>query len=400
MDTQKKDSKLHKSDSSSRSGKVVLGLTFGLESLVAAYLLKIQKYDLIAVTISNHLNLPEEKQSSLFSCHLGLSKIEFLKNFCKNLNIPHIVETVGSEFEESVVDPWIADKLVGRKSRVCWMCHDLKMHRLYQKMLDLDADFVATGHYAKIYQDEKNGKAYIHTANELEFDQSPYLSRLPHKIITKLILPFSELTKKDVLKLALNFGLTNHNNSTPFSECFLNNEMIYELLAKRVPLSFVEGGELFSSNQSPLGTHKGIFNYTVGNSLSVNDHQSALVVGHYNLSNHRVTLVPQEYFIRGVHLLVKCNISYGASLSNPFNGFIHEMGNQWIECWVVPKSISTVAIYLKKPVKKVPGELVTIFKNKIKNSKVLLIGEIRILPIPLSAESDNNDENSDPLLSF
>jgi tRNA-specific 2-thiouridylase len=105
------------------------------------------------------------------------------------------------EFKEEVVDSWMSARLSGVKSNHCLSCHELRMRLLYQKMLDLDAQGMATGHMAKIFKNAVNNTVYVHSSNDEEHDQSSLLSRLPHEVLNKLILPLSDLQQKEIEKL-------------------------------------------------------------------------------------------------------------------------------------------------------------------------------------------------------
>lgn len=176
MDVKKKISDTYNSDKNGLKGSVVIGLTTSVDSLASAYLLKVQKYDLIAVTVVTGWETQSLNPEKNFSCHFSEEKLEFLKSFCHRLNISHFVEKVTSEFKYSVIDPWLGEKIVGKRSHACWDCHELRLRTLHQKMLDFNASHLATGHYAKVFRHEHNGTVFVHSSNDPDFDQSVKLS--------------------------------------------------------------------------------------------------------------------------------------------------------------------------------------------------------------------------------
>ena len=156
MDAKKKISDVYNPDKHGLKERVVLGLTTSIDSLSAAYLLKVQKYDIIAVTVVPGWEFQGVDADKSFACTFPQSKLDFLKSFCQRLNIPHHVERISSEFKDLVIDPWLTDKIVGKKSKLCWNCHELRMRTLYQKMIDFEATLLATGHYAKIFKHDQH----------------------------------------------------------------------------------------------------------------------------------------------------------------------------------------------------------------------------------------------------
>src|SRR5690606_20976009 len=108
----------------------------------------------------------------------------------------------------------------------------------------LGAKFLATGHYAKLFRHEGRDTFYVHTSNDERHDQSSYLARLPHDILSHLMLPLSDLTKKEVLKLADNFGLQADETGLKMHECLKDSKMTLEFLEQTLPERFRQEGEI------------------------------------------------------------------------------------------------------------------------------------------------------------
>src|SRR5690606_10147996 len=114
------------------------------DSYVCAYLLKIQNYEVFAVTILPEADVFGNQQDKILSCHLNESKLKQVQEFCQQLKIPHHTVKGKGEFREEVLEQWIAAKVTGSVSNACWACHDLRLRLLYLKSVELGAKFLAT----------------------------------------------------------------------------------------------------------------------------------------------------------------------------------------------------------------------------------------------------------------
>jgi len=154
--------------------KVVLGMSGGVDSSVSAALLLTQGYEVIGITMKLRDEVSPDAQS--IAEHLGIS---------------HYVMDLSSEFKKKIVDYFISEYSIGRTPNPCVRCNEyIKFEALLKKASELGADFIATGHYAKI---EPNGKKYIlKKGNALKKEQSYFLARLPQRILSKTLFPLGD----------------------------------------------------------------------------------------------------------------------------------------------------------------------------------------------------------------
>jgi tRNA-specific 2-thiouridylase len=384
MDMKKKLDDIYNPDKGDQKSKVVIGLSGGIISYVTAYLLKIQKYELVAVTISNSWEDYSGDVSQVFSCHNDTKKIDEIKEFCHKLGIPHHVVKASNEFKETVIEPWLADKLLGRFPRPCWNCHALRMKLLYEKMLEVGANHMATGHFAKLFRHQSHGTVFVHTSNDEQHDQSALLSRLPHDILNSLVLPLSDLSKNEVLKLAENFGFTQDNKKIAFQSCLKWSDEIAQLVIKKIPKKFIKGGEITSEDSiQSYGRHDGVFFHTFGEEYEyqVSGKPMKGYFGNYAYSEKRMILYDADYFLRDKFVLTNCIMSEEVSWVEPLKGFVLLPHLEFAECWIHLKPLGCVLIEMSEKHKLLNGQILGIVKKKGKNSKIFLTGEVLLLKI-------------------
>jgi tRNA-specific 2-thiouridylase len=403
MDNIKKFEGSYNPDNKDRKERVVLGLTVSVESLVSAYLLKIQKYDLIALTVVNSWETYQGDQGQILSCHLNPDKLSFLQDFCHKLGIPHHLIDLRDEFHEMVIEKWISDKVVGQTPNQCWNCHDLRMRQLHLKKQELGAAYLATGHYGKVFNSGSDHGPFVHSSNDDHHDQSHLLARLPPEILSSLLLPLADISSKEVLKLAENFGIVASPLPVKFNHCLKSSKEVDLSFEKNVAKSLIKNGEIleFGVKQSLL-RHEGVHHHQIGEPLSNKDQQmdSSKVMGEYSFTENNIILIDESLFFRSKIVLINCQSSKDINFIEPFKAVLKISENESVDCWVYPKTLSTVYLELSEKVKITPNLIVTILKKKGRNAKVLLSGEIKFHLVDLVKEGEQHEGTSNPLLDF
>lgn len=359
---------------------IVVGLSGGLNSAVAAMLLKIQKIDLIAVTIDSGQNLGIDPDKN-FACHLTTERMQQIKDFCHALNIPHYVISGADAFSEQVMERWMSQKICGAIKDQCFNCHKMRMAFLYEKMKELGAERMATGHFAKIYLNPTTQEVTISSANDETHDQSDLLANIPREILKHLVLPLSDLSMKEVLKLAENFSIGLKNNHLQIHQCFPESIELKEFLESKVAPSLRESGDIYDLGRTHhLGQHHGIHQLEFNKDLSFINRNHAgnnqYRMAKFSMRDKTVEMAPPSYFINGGCHLTSCDFQQGVDLSIPFKAYAL-INEELIECMVYPKNLSSVYVELEKNTTLSLGERVTIYKKKGKNSKVILSGIIK-----------------------
>ncbi len=234
---------------------VVVGMSGGVDSSVAAYLLKEQGYHVIGVT----MQIWQEEENGC----CGLSAIEDARRVAYDLDIPHYVMNFRNEFKEKVIDYFIDEYLHGRTPNPCIACNRyVKWESLLRRSRDIGADYIATGHYARIDQLE-NGRYSLKCSKTSAKDQTYALYNLTQEQLKHTLMPVGEYTKEEIRGIAGKIKLQVADKPDSQDICFVPDgdyaEFIEETLGTELPT-----GNFVTTDGKILGPHKGITHYTVG----------------------------------------------------------------------------------------------------------------------------------------
>ncbi len=226
----------------SKNKKVVVAMSGGVDSSVAAALLKKQGHDVIGVTMK------------LFGC--STSAAEDARRVANKLGIPHYVLNFKDVFRRKVIADFVSEYDRGRTPNPCVRCNELiKFGALLKKAQQLGAGMIATGHYARISKG-RNGRYLLKKGIDGKKDQSYFLYPLSQKALSKSVFPLGGLTKDKVRKLAKKFGLNVADKPESQEICFVEG-----------PISAFfrpEPGDIVDVNGKVIGRHKGYQLYTIG----------------------------------------------------------------------------------------------------------------------------------------
>lgn len=231
---------------------VAIGMSGGVDSSVAACLLKDKGYNVIGVTLEL-LDNEETKKS-----------IEDANAICKKIDIKHYVCDLKEEFKEEIVQNFITAYKQGKTPNPCVLCNRLfKFGLFYKKALELGADYISTGHYARV----KNNRLMMSLADGK--DQSYFLCQIKKEILPKVLFPLNEFqSKEEIRTLARKYQLPVSEKKDSQEVCFIPNDD-YKTFLKKNGQEEVEG-KIILTDGTVLGNHKGLFNYTIGQRKGLN----------------------------------------------------------------------------------------------------------------------------------
>ncbi|WP_322818111.1 tRNA 2-thiouridine(34) synthase MnmA [Tepidiforma sp.] len=241
--------------------RVVVGMSGGVDSSVAAALLVEQGYEVVGVT----MRLWTEERPEEFRGHQQCCSIEDIddaRRVAGQLGIRHYVMNFEREFREHVVDRFVREYAAGRTPNPCVRCNEhIKYRALLERLPALEAEFVATGHYARVVRDEAAGRYRLLRAADLAKDQSYVLYMLGQEQLQRLLLPVGGLTKEEVRGHAARLGLDVAAKPDSVEICFVPGNDYRAFVEARVPAI---PGELRDEAGRVVGQHRGIAAYTIG----------------------------------------------------------------------------------------------------------------------------------------
>lgn len=243
--------------------KVVVGMSGGVDSSVAAMLLKDMGYDVIGVTMQIWQDEDRCSLEEHGGC-CGLSAVEDARRVADHLGIPYYVMNFRDVFQKSVIDYFTSEYLQGHTPNPCIACNRyVKWEALLNRSLEIGADYIATGHYARI-EKLPNGRFAIRNSVTAKKDQTYALYNLTQSQLARTLMPVGNYEKEQIREMAKEAGLPVFSKPDSQDICFVPDGDYAAFLDREVGDRVPGPGRFVNRDGKVLGTHKGITHYTIG----------------------------------------------------------------------------------------------------------------------------------------
>jgi tRNA-uridine 2-sulfurtransferase len=269
---------------------VVVAMSGGVDSSVAALLLKEQGYQVIGMTLKTWPKELCDVVPKHQTC-CSTRDIEDAQTVAAQLEIPFYVVEAAQAFKAKVMTPFVHSYARGETPNPCVTCNrDIKCGILMERARALGAQWLATGHYARVEWDADRGRYILRQGQDQAKDQSYVLSQITQEQLSQLLLPIGGLSKEKVRQRAREAGLKVAEKADSQELCFIPDGNTRNFLQERTPVSF-KTGEIVNRKGERLGTHEGIGAYTIGQRKRLGiAHPTPLYVLSIDAANNRVVV--------------------------------------------------------------------------------------------------------------
>lgn len=349
-----------------KNKKIVVGMSGGVDSSVAAALLKKRGYSVIGVTFRMW---PKEEcgLSTGRSC-CSLEAITRARVVAEQLKIPYYVMDFSADFKKEVIDYFCSEYLKGMTPNPCVICNEkIKFGLLLDKAKSLGAEAVATGHYVKSGFDRKRGRYILKEGSDRTKDQSYFLFRLSQVQLEHAVFPLGQLTKDKVRQIAKRMKLKTFNTVSSQDVCFVQDLEYAEYIKKKTGVA-IKPGDIVDKEGKVIGKHKGIPYYTIGQRRGLGiAHTEPLYVTGIDAAKNRIIVGIKKDVLKKSLLADRLNWVAVKGIEKPMNVMAKiRYNHKKAKCVVTKTGLGSVKVEFKTPQEApTPGQAVVFYDKDI-----------------------------------
>jgi len=367
--------------------KVVVAMSGGVDSSVAAALLKEEGYEVIGITMQIWPSNKLAKEAERFGGCCGLGAVVDAERVAYRLGIPHYVVNFRDIFTEKVIVNFCHEYSLGRTPNPCIRCNQfVKFGALLKKAKEVGADFIATGHYARIERGNADGKYLLKKGIDYRKDQSYFLYVMTQEQLRHSLFPLGNLTKEKVRQIAGQLELPIANKPESQEICFIPDND-YPKFIKGYIADGVKSGPILDQQGNVLGKHRGIIFYTIGQRkglgisakgalyvVAINREENAIIVG------SKEEVCGTELIASGLNWIAMEKLKRPMRVKAKIR-YLH----QEAEAMVIPSGESEVQVKFREPQMAItPGQAVVFYDG----DRVVGGGSIELVKERVNYESD------------